>query len=198
MLLIIRHGETAWSKSGQHTSHTDLPLLPEGEAQASRLKAVLAARGRPALVLCSPRQRARKTAELAGLHVDETLEELAEWDYGQYEGLTTPQIRETAPGWTIWRGPTPGGETAEQITARTDRVIARVAPLVEPHDDSQDVTGRDVVVVGHGHALRVLVARWLRLPASDGALFVIEAGTFGVLGYERETRALFGLNRGQD
>jgi broad specificity phosphatase PhoE len=193
VLLLIRHGQTAWSKSGQHTSTTDLPLLGEGEEQASRLKAVLAVRGAPSLVLCSPRQRARVTAELAGLQIDETVDDLAEWDYGDYEGLTTPQIRESDPGWTIWHGLTPGGETAEQITVRTDRVIARVAPLVQPHEDA-----RDVMVVGHGHALRVLVARWLGLPASAGGHFVIEAGTFGVLGYERETRALLGLNRGQD
>jgi broad specificity phosphatase PhoE len=194
VLLLIRHGQTAWSKSGQHTSRTDLPLLPEGEEQAARLKAVLATRGTPALVLCSPRQRARVTAALAGLNIDETVEDLAEWDYGQYEGLTTPEIRVTAPGWTIWQGPTPGGETVAQITLRTDRVIERVSAVLEAQDDGAG----DVVVVGHGHALRVLVARWLGLRAVDGALFVVEAGTFGLLGYERETRTLLGLNRGQD
>ena len=122
-LWLIRHGETEWSRSGQHTSRTDVPLTANGERQATALRGLLAEL-RPVFVLCSPRQRAVRTAELAGLTVDAIDDDLVEWDYGQYEGLTTKQIREAVPGWSLWTHPMPGGETPAQVTARADRVLA--------------------------------------------------------------------------
>ena len=156
---LVRHGATQWSVSGQHTSTTDLPLTEVGV----RIATDLAGRLDPDhfdLVLSSPRQRARETARLAGFADPEIDADLAEWDYGDYEGITTLTIRETVPGWTVWSHPTPGGETADQVGARLDRVVTRVT----------DEPGR-TLVFGHGHALRVLTARWLGLPVPDGRLF---------------------------
>ncbi|MGM1062953.1 histidine phosphatase family protein [Saccharothrix sp. Mg75] len=177
---LLRHGQTEWSESGRHTGSTDIPLTETGVQQARRAGAVLARlRGTdrpPALALASPRQRAWRTAELAGLHDVERTEDLAEWDYGDYEGLTTPQIRETVPGWTVWSHPTPGGETAELVHERAVRVLEAARKAL--------VSG-DVVLVGHGHFSRVLIATWLNLPPSEGVHFGLDPAGTTVLGDER-------------
>ncbi|SFB74842.1 probable phosphoglycerate mutase [Nocardioides terrae] len=173
-LYLARHGATEWSVSGRHTGTTDLPLLPEGEQTARTLAARLSDVDFE-LVLTSPRQRARRTAELAGFPDAEVDGDLAEWDYGDYEGITTDEIRERDPGWTVWRGVVPGGESAEQVSARLDRVIGRV----------RAVEGQ-ALVFGHGHALRALAARWLGLPVSEGRLLRLDTATLSVLGSERE------------
>ncbi len=189
-IFLLRHGETEWSASGKHTGWTDVPLTERGREHSRAAAATLAElRGPdatpPALVLTSPRSRARDTAELAGLTIDRTDNRLVEWDYGEYEGRTTPEIRETAPGWTVWTHPVPGGETAEQVAARADGLLA----------DARDVLGRgDVVLVGHGHLSRVLVARWIGLPATAGAHFRMDAPAWSVLGRERGTPQLDHLN----
>ena len=175
-VILVRHGETAWSKSGQHTSVTDLPLTPVGEEAAKKLRNVLALQDFR-LVLSSPRQRATRTCELAGLASRmEVSNDLAEWFYGDYEGLTTSQIREKAPGWTVFTQPCPGGETAEQVATRLDRVIARIRQA-----------GGTSVVFAHGHCLRVFAARWLELPPNEARHFVLQTATISELGYERET-----------
>jgi probable phosphoglycerate mutase len=175
-VILVRHGETAWSKSGQHTSVTDLPLTPVGEEAAKKLRNVLALQDFR-LVLSSPRQRATRTCELAGLASRmEVSNDLAEWFYGDYEGLTTSQIREKAPGWTVFTQPCPGGETAEQVATRLDRVIARIRKA-----------GGTSVVFAHGHCLRVFAARWLELPPNEARHFVLQTATLSELGYERET-----------
>ena len=171
-LWLVRHGRTEWSVAGRHTSWTDLPLLPEGEEDARALVPRLAGRSFEQ-VLTSPRLRARRTAELAGFPDAEVDPDLAEWDYGDYEGVTTDEIREQAPGWTIWSRPAPGGETADQVAERCDRVVARALAV-----------DGDTLVFGHGHGLRVLAARWLRLPASEGRLLRLDNGTISVLGHE--------------
>lgn len=177
-LWLVRHGKTQWSVDGRHTSTTDLPLLPEGEEVAVGLRQRLGAEDF-ALVLTSPRRRARRTAELAGYPDAEVDDDLAEWAYGDYEGRTTEEIRETVPGWTIWTHPTPGGETAAQVSARLDRVVARV----------HAVEGASLVF-GHGHALRALAARWLTLPVSSGQHFQLDTATISVLAHERESPVL--------
>lgn len=170
----IRHGETAWSLSGQHTGTTDIPLTDNGRRLAERMRSVLA-RNVFDLVLCSPMQRARETCELAGLGDNAIIDsELIEWNYGAYEGLTPKQIQEVAPGWVIFRDGCPGGETPDQVGARVDRIIAR----------SREVDG-DVVLFAHGHVLRVLVARWIGLAALGGQHFLLGTGTLCVLGYYR-------------
>ena len=158
-LWIVRHGATEWSVSGQHTGITDIPLTETGEAQAAALRERLAGVV-PALVLCSPRQRALRTAELAGLRVDEVTDDLAEWNYGEYEGRTTTEIRREVPDWSIWTHPVPGGETAAAVAARADRVLTRAAAALPEGP---------VVLVGHGHFSRVLGARWIGLPVAGGA-----------------------------
>jgi probable phosphoglycerate mutase len=183
-IVLIRHGQTEWSANGRHTSVTDLNLTPEGERRAKLLAGRLAGRSF-GLVLCSPRTRAQKTAQLAGLTPAEVDADLAEWNYGEYEGKTTPQIRGRDPGWTIWTGHTPGGETAAQVGARADRVLDRARTVLATSD---------VCLVGHGHLLRVLTARWLGLRPQDGALFRLETATLNVLGYERETPVLVQWN----
>jgi broad specificity phosphatase PhoE len=177
-LWLVRHGKTEWSRDGRHTSTTDLPLLPEGEDVARGLRERLAD-VRFGLVLTSPRLRARRTAELAGFPDAEPDEDLAEWAYGEYEGITTEEIREHDPGWTVWTHRSPGGETAEQVQARLDRVVERVRS-----------TDEAVLAFGHGHALRGLAARWLELPVTDGRHFELETATVSVLGFERENPAL--------
>jgi len=180
-LWIVRHGETEWSRDGRHTSTTEVDLTPDGErvarGLAERLDGIAFDR-----VLSSPRTRARRTAELAGFTDVEVDPDLAEWDYGDYEGLTTPQIREQVPGWTVWSEPCPGGETADEVAARLDRVVAQVRR-----------TGR-VLVFSHGHASRVLAARWLGLPPDDGRHFVLDTATVSVLGWERESPAVVRWN----
>lgn len=189
-LVVIRHGETEWSRSGQHTSVTDLPLLPEGEEQARHLQKSLAGRGFVE-VWVSPRQRARRTAELAGLTPTRIEEDLVEVDYGGYEGRTTPEIRaELGYPWSLWTdGTVPGatpGETMDAVAERVDRVLAGAKDRL--------VDG-DVALVAHGHVLRVLTARWLGLPPEQGALFALPAGSYGILGYEREREVLTGWGR---
>lgn len=146
---LVRHGPTEWSESGQHTGSTDVPLTDKGEAAAKALAPCLG-RQEFALVLSSPMTRAKRTAELAGVSVDDEVDDLREWDYGDYEGRTTPQIRETVPGWTVWSDGCPNGEIAGEVGARVDRIIERI----------RQVDG-DVALFAHGHVLRVLAARWL-------------------------------------
>ncbi len=186
-IVVLRHGQTEWSRSGQHTGVTDVPLLPEGEEQARRLAPVLGAWSFTQ-VWVSPRQRATRTAELAGLVPTGTDEDLVELDYGGYEGRTTAEIsEELGRQWSIWRdGTVPGatpGETLDDAGARVDRVLARARTAL---DDG------DVALVAHGHVLRVLTARWLGLPAAAGALFALQAGSYGVLGHEHRRPALTG------
>jgi probable phosphoglycerate mutase len=179
---VVRHGETEWSRDGRHTGATDIPLTDEGEAAARELAPRLAGETF-ALVLTSPRERARRTAELAGFPDAEIDEDLVEWAYGDYEGITTEEIRETVPNWTVWTHPSPGGETADEVSARLDRVVARCLE-----------SSGDVLLVGHGHALRALAARWLRLPVVDGRLLKLDTGTVSVLGHERESPAVIHWN----
>jgi broad specificity phosphatase PhoE len=183
-IVLLRHGQTQWSATGRHTSYTEKDLTPDGERQARVLAERLADR-RFAAVWCSPRVRARRTAELAGLPVSTVDEDLAEWDYGEYEGLTTPQIREKAPGWNLWTDGCPGGETPDQIGTRLDRALDRIRPQLDEGD---------VAVVGHGHALRVLAARWLGLPAGGGALLRLDTGTVSALGYEHARPVVLSWN----
>lgn len=179
---LVRHGATEWSVSGQHTSTTDLPLLPEGEA-AARAVAQRLAGSTFAEVLTSPLRRARHTAELAGYPDAEVCPDLVEWAYGDYEGRTTAEIREHDPGWTVWSHPSPGGESAAQVAARCDRVVERVRAASGP-----------VLVFAHGHVLRVLTARWLGLAPTEGRLFRLDTSTVSVLGHERETPVLLRWN----
>ena len=172
-LYVVRHGATEWSEDGRHTGRTDLPLLDKGRAQAKDTAALLGGH-RFALVLTSPLQRARETCAIAGLGDRAVItDDLREWDYGEYEGLTTTTIRATVPGWTIWTGPCPGGETLDQVAARADRVIARARDA-----------GGDVALFAHGHILRVLTARWCQLDAVEGRRFPLETATLCVLGWE--------------
>lgn len=181
-LWLVRHGETEWSRDGRHTSTTDLPLTEHGVEVAHQLAPRLADI-EFAQVLTSPRQRARITADLVGFGDAEVDEDLVEWAYGDYEGVSTAVIRETVPGWTVWSHPTPGGETAEQVTERLDRVIAR----------ARACEGR-TLVFGHGHALRALTARWLEQPVEEGRYFRLDTSTLSVLGWERETPVLLRWN----
>jgi len=180
-VVLVRHGATAWSRSGQHTGLTDIPLTEEGEAQARRL-APLLARQSFALVLVSPLQRARRTCELAGLG-DQAVRDpdLVEWNYGAYEGITTEQIQATAPGWQVFTDGCPGGESPHQIGARADLVLARL---------EQGQRGGPAILFAHGHLLRVLTARWLGLPPQEGARFLLDTATLNVLGHYRGVAAL--------
>ncbi len=178
-LVLVRHGETEWSRTGKHTGLTDMPLTEEGRRQAELLAVSLSGR-RFGRVLTSPLSRAAETCRLAGFeHVAEIREDLVEWDYGEYEGLTTPEIRRERPDWVLWRDGCPGGETAAQIGERADRVLAEL----------RDSPG-DVALFAHGHVLRVLAARRLGLPPADGALLALGTATVSVLGWERETAAV--------
>jgi broad specificity phosphatase PhoE len=185
-LYLVRHGETEWSKSGQHTSVTDLPLTEKGEAQARALFGHLD----PAdfqLVLSSPRRRALHTAELAGFtgeHEPEVDEDLVEWSYGDYEGKTSDEIQQSVPGWTIWDHPTPGGETADEVSTRLDRVVDKVR--------SSGV--ERAIAFAHGHSLRALTVRWLELDLSLGVRFPLDTGTVSVLGEEKGGPALLRWN----
>ncbi|UQI43811.1 histidine phosphatase family protein [Streptomyces sp. HU2014] len=191
-LLLIRHGETEWSRSGRHTGLTDIPLTEHGEKQAEALRPLLAGRT-VGPVLASPLKRALRTAELAGLDPRPD-PDLREWDYGGYEGVSTDEIHRTRPGWYLWDdGVVPGdaghpGETAAQVGARADRVLARIAPwLAEPD-------GPDVVLVAHAHFLRVLTARRLGLPPTVGALFRLDTATVSRIGTEHGRPALVAWN----
>jgi broad specificity phosphatase PhoE len=183
-LILLRHGQTEWSRDGRHTSVTDLPLTAEGEVQAASAKPALST-VEVAAVLSSPRRRARHTAELAGLTVSALDDDLVEWDYGDYEGLTTAQIRERRPGWDLWRDGCPGGESPEQVGARLDRVLRRARALAE---------GGDVVLAAHGHCLRVAGARWVGLPPGAGALLRLDTARLSTLGYEHGRPVLLAWN----
>jgi broad specificity phosphatase PhoE len=178
-IVLVRHGETEWSRAGRHTGRTDVPLTDAGRKQAAALGASL--RGRAfALVLTSPLSRAAETCRLAGLgEVAQERADLMEWDYGAYEGRTTPEIREERPGWTLWRDGVPGGETSGEVGARADRVIAELRSA-----------GGGAAIFAHGHLLRVLAARWLGLEPAAGRLLALDTATIGVLGYERETAVI--------
>lgn len=184
-LLLLRHGETEWSQSGRHTGRTDLELTEVGRRQAVAARATLAelALENP-LVICSPRRRTQISAELAGLHVDEISDDLAEWDYGRYEGLTTAQIRQTESDWLIWTHGSAGGETVAQVSDRADRMVAVAL---------RQLASRDVVFVGHGHFSRAVIARWLELPLADGARFGMAVASLAVCGFEHGVRQLVAL-----
>jgi broad specificity phosphatase PhoE len=172
---LMRHGETEWSASGRHTGSTDVPLTEAGRAAARRIRTLIKGRAFAAF-FASPLQRALETCVLAGLG-DEAIvvDNLREWDYGDYEGLTTADIRSERPDWTLWRAGCPGGEVAADVGARADRVIAQL----REYDEA-------VAVFGHGHCLRVIAARWVDLPPEDGALLALDTATVSRLGWERE------------
>lgn len=181
-LTLIRHGQTEWSEAGRHTGRTDLPLTAAGEQQARALRAALAD-ARFALVLCSPRRRATRTAELAGLDDVQLDEDLAEWDYGDAEGRTTADMSaQLGRPWTVFTDGVTGGETLEQVGRRADSVLARVRPVL--------AAGGEVALVGHGHQLRILAARWLGLRPEAGAMLRLDAGTLSRLGTEHEVAAI--------
>ena len=188
-LILVRHGEIEWSRDRRHTGRTDVPLTPAGEAAAAALAPALARR-RIAATFTSPAGRAARTAELAGLSAVPD-QDLAEWDYGGYEGLTTPQIRQARPGWYLWRdGVIPGdadhpGETLPEVGTRADSVLARVTPRLPDGD---------VVLIAHGHLLRVLTARYLRLGPAEGRLFWLGTGTLCLLGTEHAEPVIISWN----
>lgn len=189
-LILLRHGETEWSRARRHTGRTDLPLTGRGEEQARAVRGTLRGR-RVVRTFASPAERALRTAELAGLNVDDVDPDLWEWDYGGYEGVTTPAIREDRPGWYLWDdGVIPGdaahpGETVEHVGARAGAVLARARPLL---------ADGDVALVAHGHVLRVLTARWLGLAPAQGRLFALETGTLSALGTEHERPVIVAWN----
>ena len=184
-LLLLRHGETEWSKSGRHTSRTDLDLTDTGREQAKLAAEALAdLQLQNPLVVSSPRQRAQVTAELAGLTVDEVSPLLAEWDYGDYEGITTPQIRETVPDWLVWTHGCPSGESVADVSTRADRAIELALGYLET---------RDVVFVGHGHFSRSMLTRWVQLPLAEGIRFSMEAASIAVCGFEHGVRQIMAL-----
>jgi len=189
-LILLRHGETEWSLADRHTGRTDIPLTPNGEAAAAALAPLLARRDIVA-AFASPARRAARTAELAGLADAKPDPDLWEWDYGGYEGLTTEQIQQQHPGWSLWRnGVIPGdaahpGETVRHVGERVDRVLGRVEPLL---------ADGDVALVAHGHVLRVLTARYLRLEPSGGRLFRLDTGTLSTLGQEHGDPVILSWN----
>jgi probable phosphoglycerate mutase len=184
-LVLLRHGETEWSKSGQHTGRTEVELTDAGRTQAKvagrtlgELKLV------DPLVISSPRQRSLVTAELAGLAVDEVTPLLAEWDYGSYEGLTTPQIQESVPDWLVWTHGCPGGESVAQVSDRADSAVATAL---------QHMESRDVVFVSHGHFSRAVITRWVELPLVEGSRFAMITASIAVCGFEHGVRQLRAL-----
>jgi broad specificity phosphatase PhoE len=184
-LLLLRHGETEWSRSGQHTSRTELDLTDIGREQAKvTADAIAELQPHDPLVISSPRKRALITAELAGLKVDEVSPLLAEWDYGAYEGMTTPQIRKTVPDWLIWTHGGDGGESVQQVSDRADGAVT----LALEH-----MASRDVVFVGHGHFSRAVITRWVELPLSEGVRFAMVAASIAVCGFEHGVRQISAL-----
>jgi probable phosphoglycerate mutase len=186
-IVLVRHGQTEWSAAGKHTSHTDIDLTPDGEKQAREVGARLAGRTFAA-VICSPMRRARRTAELAGLQVTQIDDHLVEWNYGRYEGITTAQIHETDLDWNLWTDGAPGGESPDQVGARVDRVLATAKAALR---------SGDVALVGHGHCLRVVGARWIGLPAAGGGLLRLDTGTLSGLGHEHEREVILEWNAGR-
>jgi broad specificity phosphatase PhoE len=197
VIVLVRHAQTAWSISGQHTGRTDIPLTEQGQARARILRQALSGWDFQR-VLVSPSRRARETCELCGLGAQARVcEDLHEWDYGEYEGLTTAQIQERQPGWVLWRDGCPGGEQAADVGARADRAIAELggAKLSDTSDTRYKTAeppgaAGDVVLFSHGHLLRVFGARWIELPPQAGAHLALSAGAICVLGYERGARVL--------
>jgi broad specificity phosphatase PhoE len=178
-VVLVRHGETEWSRDMKHTGRTEVPLTEDGRREAERLRGALAGR-RFSRVLTSPLQRAAETCRLARLgDRAEVTDALLEWDYGEYEGITTKEIRESRPGWFLWRDGCPGGETAAQVGARIDPLVEELAGM-----------DGDVALFSHGHVLRVLTARWLELSPQAGARFALGTGTLSILGFEREVRVI--------
>ncbi|MDG4826054.1 histidine phosphatase family protein [Asanoa sp. WMMD1127] len=187
-IVLVRHGQTEWSASGQHTSYSDIELTPTGERQAAELGARLEDRAFAA-VISSPRERAVRTAELAGLRITEIDDDLAEWNYGRYEGITSKEIHERYdPTWSLWTDGAPEGETPPQVGARVDRVLAKAAKLLDQGD---------VALVGHGHTLRVVGARWIGLGPEGGGLLKLDTATISVLGFEHGTRVILQWNSGR-
>lgn len=183
-VVLVRHGHTAWSAAGRHTGRTDIALTDAGVEQARRIPSVLRPLGlTDPLVLSSPRTRALDTAALAGLSVDRIEPRLAEWDYGDYEGITTARIRRTVPCWTVWTHPCPRGESASEVGRRADDVIADVAA-------ESRATGRDAILVGHGHFSRVLMARWIEEDVTLGARLAMPTAGVAELGHEHEYRVI--------
>lgn len=183
---LVRHGETEWARLGRHTGRTDIPLTDVGREQARALGERLAGRSF-ARIVTSPLSRAAETARLAGLGAAVADADLMEWDYGDLEGRTTPEIRDEMPDWSIWSGPWPAGETLDDVARRADRVLARWYPA--------DLEG-DVLLFSHGHMLRVLAARWLRLSPSSGSLFALSTATVSVLGWDRANPVIEVWNEG--
>lgn len=182
-LVLARHGETEWSRTHKHTGRTDVPLTDRGRSSAKAVGAALAGHDFTRVV-SSPLSRALETCRLAGFGDQvEVFDDLVEWDYGEVEGVTTAEFRERQPGWTVWKGPVAGGEDADAVGMRADRVIAELCR-----------TDGEVVVFGHGHFLRILAARWIGLPAADGRLLKLDTGTWCQLGWERETPVVVAWN----
>ena len=181
-LVLLRHGETEWSKSGRHTGRTDIELTDAGREQAEFAGVVLGELNLDnPLVICSPRRRTLATADLAGLIIDQVTPLLAEWDYGEYEGLTTPQIRESDPDWLVWTHGCPGGESVAQVSDRADRAVALALEIIE---------SRDVVFVGHGHFSRAVISRWAQLSLTEGTRFGMPTATIAICGFEHGIRQL--------
>jgi broad specificity phosphatase PhoE len=180
---LLRHAETEWSRDGKHTGRTDIPLTDKGREVAIALGDRLGEK-RFAQVLSSPLGRARETARLAGLEVTAIRDELTEWDYGEYEGITTPEIREQRPGWYLWADGAPGGESPEQVSARCDRIVDELVAM-----------DGDIAIVAHGHILRALGARWTQAEVGFGGRLYLATGTISVLGFEREVRVLRAWNQ---
>ncbi|HUC38038.1 MAG TPA: histidine phosphatase family protein [Acidimicrobiales bacterium] len=184
-MVVVRHGTTAWSRAGRHTGRTDVPLLTDGEQEAELIGRRLQGHSF-ARVLTSPSSRARDTCALAGFGDQaQVCEDLAEWDYGAYEGLTTAQIRAERPGWQLWIDGVVGGETLEELSRRADKVVARARA---------DAEAGDVLAFAHGHILRVVCARWLGMAAAEASRFLLSPGAVGVLGWEHETAAVVRWN----
>ncbi|MEO8725440.1 MAG: histidine phosphatase family protein [Acidobacteriaceae bacterium] len=182
MLWLVRHGETAWSLSGQHTGTTDVPLTEHGREQAVEVGKLLQGK-HFALVLTSPMGRARETCRLAGIQNPVVDDNLREWDYGDYEGLSTPDVQKMRPGWSLWKDGVVHGETVEEVGERAKAVITKAL-----------AAEGEVLLVAHGHILRILTACWLGLPADDGRLFALETATLSSLGYEHQTRVIRSWN----
>lgn len=181
-LVLLRHGQTAWSRDGKHTSSTDLDLTERGREQAKLAALPLQRLGlKDPLVICSPRKRALVTAELAGLTIDQVSPLLVEWDYGDYEGITTPEIRTTVPGWLVWTYGCPGGESVDQVSMRADQAVLYAL---------DNMSDRDVVFVGHGHFSRAVATRWVEQPLREGARYGFTEASVAVCGFEHGLRQL--------